>query len=309
MPPNQTPRQPTRKFATQVGNWSLFQQNANQHSRKWEDLVKKSATKEQLDTTITTIWDDLEEINKACFPPFSPKSKYTPWWSTKLYNLRTQVYALKRRAKRCKNQALKETCSARYKEHKNRYKAEILKAKQDSWKEFCTENARSSPWKVYKMGKVDFARQPAPSSLTLLNGTVTTSAKETANTLLQKFLPDDPTAQDSVQHKNIRVQKSGSELPVSQTAPNFKNHEVDEVIAKLHDGTIVKRLHKILPTFWLTLFNTCFKLGCFPKVWKEANVIPIPKMNKKKLHTVQGYRGISLLSQCRRGLIHNQIMN
>ena len=31
-------------------------------------------------------------------------------------------------------------------------------------------------------------------------------------------------------------------------------------------------------------------------VWKRANVIPIPKTYKNKLHTAQGYRGINLLS-------------
>jgi hypothetical protein len=77
--PNRTPSQHTKKFAIKVGNWSRFQQNAMQHSHKWEDLINKSATKEQLDETITAIWDDLEEINKACFPPFSPKSKFAQW--------------------------------------------------------------------------------------------------------------------------------------------------------------------------------------------------------------------------------------
>jgi hypothetical protein len=71
---------------------------------------------------------------------------------------------------------------------------------------------------------------------------------------------------------------------------------VDEVIRNLDDkkcpgpdgidGAIVKRL----------LFNKCFLLGCFPREWKQARVIAIPKSNKTKLHSVQGYRGISLLS-------------
>jgi len=42
--------------------------------------------------------------------------------------------------------------------------------------------------------KVNLARKSAPSSLTLPNGTTTTSAEETAKALLQKFLPDDPIA-------------------------------------------------------------------------------------------------------------------
>jgi retron-type reverse transcriptase len=41
--------------------------------------------------------------------------------------------------------------------------------------------------------------------------------------------------------------------------------------------------------------NKCLGLGCFPKAWKTARVIAIPKKDKSKLHTLDGYRGISLL--------------
>jgi len=51
-----------------------------------------------------------------------------------------------------------------------------------------------------------------------------------------------------------------------------------------------------LPTFWISLFNKCFLLGCFPKEWKKARVITISKSDKTKLHSVKGYHGISLLS-------------
>ena len=81
---------------------------------------------------------------------------------------------------------------------------------------------------------------------------------------------------------------------------------MDEVISKVDEskspgpnginGNIVKRLHKYLPKFWLALYNKCFALGCFPKVWKNARVIAIPKADKTKLRSVEGYRGISLLS-------------
>jgi len=62
------------------------------------------------------------------------------------------------------------------------------------------------------------------------------------------------------------------------------------------DGSIVKGIHKVLPSLWLKIFNTCFKLGCYPQVWKRARIISIPKTDKRKLNTVQGYRDISLLS-------------
>jgi hypothetical protein len=192
------------------------------------------------------------------------------------------------------------------KELKHLYKTEILTTKQDSWKKFCTDNVKSTPWKIYKMCKEGFARHPIPSSLTLPDGSISTSAKETANAMLHKFFPDDPIEQDSVQQRNSREQTLGYVLLKSLATPDFRNHEVEEVIRNLQvkkcpgpdgiDGVIAKRIHKILTTFWSTVFNKCFLLGCFPKVWKEARVIAIPKSDKSKLHTVQGYRGISLLS-------------
>ena len=123
-----------------------------------------------------------------------------------------------------------QICSNRYKEHKNLYRTEIIRAKQDSWNKFCSENARSSPWKVHKSCKADFARNSAPSSLTLPNGTATASAKETAKVLLQKFLPDDPIAQDTTQQRTTWTQAAGPVTPATQDEPNFKGYEADEVI-------------------------------------------------------------------------------
>jgi hypothetical protein len=85
------------------------------------------------------------------------------------------------------------------------------------------------------MCKAGFTRKPVPSLLTLPNGTVSKSAKETANALLHKFFPDDPIAQDSAQQRIIRAQASGSEPPASQAVPIFKNHVVDDVIINLQD--------------------------------------------------------------------------
>ena len=93
---------------------------------------------------------------------------------------------------------------------------------------------------------------------------------------------------------------------ISRLELNFTENEVDEVIRNLDDskcpgsdgidGIIVKRLHKCLPKFWISLFDKCLLLGCFLKEWKKARLTAILKSDKTKLHSVQGYRGISLLS-------------
>ena len=284
----------------------MFYHGIQQNVQQWTDLVKRATAKGQLDIFITDIWDNLEALSKRRFPSFLPKTKIVPWWSPELTALRKQVNALKRRVKRCKNTDLKEISKARFKALKNLYRAELIRAKQESWKKFCTESTKHTPWKLYKTCKSGFPRTPVPTSLTLADGSTTTSETETASALHHKFFPDDDTAQDSDHQRNIRTKMAKIEPPNTQPEPHFLKHEVDEVIRNLDgmkcpgpdgiDGVIFKRLHECLPNFWLTLFNKCLSLGCFPKERKKTRVIAISKSDRNKLHSVQGYRDISLLS-------------
>jgi membrane-associated HD superfamily phosphohydrolase len=123
---NLTASASTRKYATQVGNLNRFNQKIQKTGKKWSELINSATSKEQLDKSITEIWDKLKEISKRCFPPFQPKTKFTQWWSPNLNALREQVNALKRRVKRCKNSDLKEIANTCFKALKNRYKAELL---------------------------------------------------------------------------------------------------------------------------------------------------------------------------------------
>jgi len=137
----------------------------------------------------------MGEIGKKCFPPFLPKTKYTPWWSPKLNAPRKQVNALKSRAKRYKNSDLKEISNTRFKHFKNLYKSELLKAKRlleeilyGEHQNYAFENVQNlHSW---------LCKATSTSSLTFPDGSVTTSERETANAL-HKFFPDDSTAQDS----------------------------------------------------------------------------------------------------------------
>jgi hypothetical protein len=78
---------------------------------------------------------------------------------------------------------------------------------------------------MYKVCKAGFTRQPVPSSLTLQDGSTTTSEKETANALLHKFFPDDSAAQDIEKQRNIRVQTTERGPPVPTLDPNLTEHE------------------------------------------------------------------------------------
>ena len=296
----------TRKFATQAGKWQMFREKIQETSVVWMEMLKNTINKTQLEEVTSAIWDQINEINNDCFPRFLPTNNFKPWWSADLTIRRKQVNAAKRRFKRSKNAQLKEIYGNRLRELRRQYKEELLRAKLESWKTFCSESSKTSPWKIYKMGKSGFARRAIPTTLNLTNGNATETEEQTAHALLEKFFPDDRPAQDNTLHRQIRTQiQEISELN-TQLEPEFEDHEINEVINNLNDkkcpgldgidGPIVKTIHKTLPSFWKTIFNKCLSLGLFPRVWKKANVVAIPKTDKRKLQSTNGYRGISLLS-------------
>lgn len=57
---------------------------------------------------------------------------------------------------------------------------------------------------------------------------------------------------------------------------------------------IIKNLPRKAVVYLLKLINGTLCTGYFPKVWKLAKVIPVPKKNRE-LTKMTGYRSISLL--------------
>jgi hypothetical protein len=193
---------------------------------------------------------------------------------------------------------------ARFTALKHEYRLQLLQAKQESWGKYCEECSRKTPWKIYKACKTGFTKTQIPSTLTNQDGTTTTSVKETAEALLHKFFPDDLTVGTNGSETTTNKEAEAQGPLDSPPEPDFTVQEVDEAVRNLDvnkcpgsdgiDGNIVKKMHNYLPWFWLDLFNRCYTMGCFPTVWKVARVLTIPKADKNKHRSVEGFRGISL---------------
>ena len=159
-----------------------------------------------------------------------------------------------------------------------------------------------------------------PTTLTLSNGSTTKTDLDTATALLDKFLPDDQPELDNPEQTNIRTQAELYRTSNLPPEPAFTNDEVEDTITNLKrnkcpgpdgiDREIVNKIHQIIPNFWPALFNKCLLLGHFPRIWKKAEVIAIPKADKSKHDSINGYRGISLLSvpgKCLEKLVMNRL--
>ena len=67
-----------------------------------------------------------------------------------------------------------------------------------------------------------------------------------------------------------------------------KSCGIDEITSRL-----LKECSKSFSIPLCTLFNKQLDSGCFPKVWKAANLVPVFKSDDREM--VENYRGISLL--------------
>ncbi|GFY73246.1 RNA-directed DNA polymerase from mobile element jockey, partial [Trichonephila inaurata madagascariensis] len=102
--------------------------------------------------------------------------------------------------------------------------------------------------------------------------------------------------------------------------PPFTIHEIDAVINKLKlkkapgpdsiPNEVVKKLHEMYPDLFLIVFNSCLRLKTFPRCWKKARIILIPKVNAVRVPNLDNLRCISLLStlgKCFERLIINRV--
>ncbi|GFV68451.1 RNA-directed DNA polymerase from mobile element jockey [Trichonephila clavipes] len=119
-------------------------------------------------------------------------------------------------------------------------------------------------------------------------------------------------------HKEIR---SDALIYTSVTDdPPFTIHEINAVINKLKlkkapgpdsiPNEVVKKLHEMYPDLFLTVFNSCLRLKTFPRCWKNAKIILIPKVNDVRVPKLDNLRCISLLStlgKCFERLIINRV--
>jgi hypothetical protein len=127
----------------------------------------------------------------------------------------------------------------------------VIQAKQKSWRDYCEESSRKTPWKIYKACKTSFTKTHIPSTLTLQDGTATTSVKETAEALLHKFFPDDPSVGNQGSNNTTRQETKVLGSSDSLLEPDFTEQEVDEAVSNLNvnkcpgpdgiDGNIVKK--------------------------------------------------------------------
>jgi len=135
---------------------------------------------------------------------------------------------------------------------------------------------------------------------------ITEKAQVLARHIIHRFsaeddLPGDPLEGWEREELNIQLdcmkQASLEEVEASTIGVKSTSPGVDRTTARLLKacwGAVKGDIH--------ALFNKCLHIGYYPKAWRLAEVVMIPKPGKKDLTTWRSYRPIALISCLGKGL-------
>ena len=170
----------------------------------------------------------------------------------------------------------------------------IIRAKSLDFRAFCT---RSKAWgRPYENLKLN-PKKELPL-LTTEDGTQCATKQDSINALLKAKFPRAETHQPPM--------PSGSDgCGVPAPAPQITEDDVQEQLRRTSTKKApgidrisviaIKALHHYHPSILPALFTACLVNGYFPKQWRHARVVFIPKPGKDPTLT-DSYRPISLLS-------------
>ncbi|GFU14791.1 retrovirus-related Pol polyprotein from type-1 retrotransposable element R1 [Trichonephila clavipes] len=253
-------------FNTKKANWCRFRKFCLSRMTHIFDTLNSCTNSSCLNTVI----EELSfVIHQACLYsiPIKKTSKHNvPWWSIEIGCARKRLNASRRRFQRCKNPTVRELYKNSYLEYRKDYNQMLINAKSESWKKFLLTIDAQNVWK-------------------------------------KKSFPSDSEEKDNIFQKDYR-HAARTAYP-SFFDPSFSYDEVNTMVSMLKlnkspgpdsiSNEIIKQFHLAFPSFLHKLFNVCLGLGIFPRIWKLAQVILIPKVNEFRVPHLDNLRCISLL--------------
>ena len=223
------------------------------------------------------------------------------WWNRHLTFLKRSAANKRRRYKRHPTEENQELAKAALRE----YKAEIRKAKTESWKEFCSsiENQTATA-KLQKIMKMGGTRKI--STLKKKDGSFTTTPEETLEVLIETHFPDAPNQGRNQLSKQAQtepytdlseiVNESAIEAAMKSFLP-YKSPGVDGIYPAL-----LQKGMPVLKPYIRLLYLNSLREGTLPTKWTEIKAVFIPKPGKKDTMDPKSYRPISLTSFLLKGL-------
>lgn len=178
-----------------------------------------------------------------------------------------------------------------YRALRNNHVKLIRSAKMKLWGDFGTSINVNTWGRAFSWAK---SCKRANDISTIRKNTPTSSTVDTIKTLLNALLPGDDEGSDLApipdEHRRI--------MPTSCAKVRASIWRLKPNKAPGHDGItgcMLRRAWPALADELISLFGRCLQSCTFPKTWKEAKLVVIPKAGKKDKMATGAYRPISIL--------------
>lgn len=291
-------------------NWKKADWEKFQESLLWSASSNLNIIQGQI-TAAEDIASKLDtEIRYACdnsttrlHPPKGRCSVY--WWSDDIFELRREANQAYRRWKRClrrRNIApdVSERCRVLYKVAHKKLRRAIGKAKANSWKELL-DTIEEDPWGLpYKL----VLRRLRDSSSGILKGLEERQRVQIIETLFPEGETHDPTALWREWQEDTMWQEEWDITP-GELHKVIRRRSTPSSTAPGVDGIPAHAWKRIPEEFMDKLeicFNTCMRQGIFPRAWKKAILVLIPKAGQLTDNGLPKVRPICLLNEVGKAL-------
>lgn len=289
------------KYDYRKANWKKFKSYI---TRRIENNITENScnTTEDIEKHINILSKLIMEARNS-----SVKMKNINFESTKLTpeikDLIKTKRTLRRRWQRYRDHQTKTELNFIQKDIKDK----IKELKNINWNKRLADIKPSNQtvWKIAKHFKKGSKSMPPLTN----EGQTLITNKEKASALSEYFRQahENPLANNDPQHTSEvnNTVKEALDQDNEETIELTSIEEIASIIRNLKNpkapgpddvnNILIKNLPPKGIEYLQFIFNSCLKLNSFPKIWKHAKVIPIPKPSKPA-NELSSYRPISLLS-------------
>jgi ribonuclease HI len=296
----------TRRYKTENADWPALTKSLTKRLKEEnlnESVFKKAKTPTELNELVDRFVKLVQAVcdKKLQRKKDDAKRKPNIWWTKELSTLKKAAIKAKHKLQNSGKERREQITLPAYLEAKETYKEAVNTAKLNSWKEHCTIQTKETAWSAIHRVLATQNNRKVPDILKK-NGTWCQSKCDTANALLEHFFKDDDPENENESHKLIRRNTHSLSFEMDK---DFTTEEIlmiaDNMNPKKAPGPdyltadICQRVLRSAPSLATEMYNACLRLETFPKQWKIARIVIVPKPMKDDYDEISAYRPIGLL--------------
>ena len=290
-------------WCAERADWARFGRVLRGREEALAAEMGRSVSTQQLDCLANHLTEAITSASDAAIPRRRRFPRSVPWWTTELTHLRAETRRTRKAFQKEKDPLTRQEKECNYRRQKLAYATRLEEVKKEKWAEFCRESTAGNPWgAVYRI--LRGRRRPRIRKTVQTDRGSTADAEETGEYLLGRFFPRDRLEDDDQRHKDTREEAQQYEGNGEREAA-ITEREVLQAVRSMGrkkapgwDGItaeIAAVAIETIPGIMVQFYNRCLGMGHFPRAFKTAKMVPIPKAGMEGSGRISSYRPICLM--------------